>query len=212
MIAALPRVASERLASQVDTFPEKGFFTRDESLRFSNAAREHGLPCKVHADELSDLGSSAAFAKIGALSVDHLQCVSDEGVAALASSSTVATMMPATSFFVGLPYANARRLLDAGVRVALATDFNPGTAPAQDLQPTMLLAAAQMKMSAAEILCGVTFNAAAALGLEKTHGVLAPGRIGDVLVFDRPLVEVILSRRRPHRVVHRGRAMPPTHT
>ena len=84
-------------------------------------------------------------------------------------------MLPATSFFVGLPYANARRLLDAGARVALASDFNPGTAPAMDLQLTHMLAASQMKMSAAEILCASTFNAAAALGLEKTHGVIAPG-------------------------------------
>src|SRR6202007_2984119 len=114
--------------------------------------------------------TSAAFAQIGALSVDHLQCISDEGVKALANSKTVATMLPATRFFVGIPYANARKLLDAGARVALATDFNPGTAPAYDLQLTHMLAASQMKMSAAEILCATTYNAAAALGLESTHG------------------------------------------
>jgi len=191
-------------------------------MRFSHAAAKLGLPCKVHADELSDLGSSAAFAKVGALSVDHLQCISDEAVQLLATSATVATMLPATSFFVGLPYANARRLLDAGARVALATDFNPGTAPALDLQLTHMLAASQMKMSSAEILCGSTFNAAAALGLEKSHGVLAPGRAGDVLLYRcdatpdadgmNVLEQIILSRRAPDRVIHRGRAVPPTHT
>ena len=224
MIAALPHVAAEGLATQVDSFPEKGFFTRDEALRFSQAAQKRGLACKVHADELSDLGSAAAFAMIGALSVDHLQCISDEAVKVLASSATVATMLPATSFFVGLPYANARRLLDAGARVALATDFNPGTAPALDLQFTHMLAAAQMKMSPAEILCASTFNAAAALGLEKSHGVVAPGRTGDIVLFAsdaKPaddgmnlLQELILSRRRPTRVIHRGRALviPPTQT
>ena len=219
MIAALPRVASERLAAQVDTFPEKGFFSREESLRFSIAAREHGLPCKVHADELSDLGSATAFARIGALSVDHLQCINDEAVHLLAKSPTVATMLPATSFFVGLPYANARRLLDAGARVALATDFNPGTAPAMDLQLTHVLAASQMKMTAAEILCASTFNAAASLGLERTHGVLAPGRVGNVLLFQsnvKPdegganvLQEIILARRIPAQVLLRGTLVPP---
>lgn len=216
MITALATVASETLATQVDSFPEKGFFSRDEAIRFSQAAAKLGLPCKVHADELSDLGSSAAFARIGALSVDHLQCISDEAVELLASSPTVATMLPATSFFVGLPYANARRLLDAGARVALATDFNPGTAPALDLQLTHMLAAAQMKMSAPEILCTSTFNAAAALGLQQSHGVLAPGRVGDVLLFESDvtpdadgtnvLQEIILSRRKPARVVLRGHA------
>jgi imidazolonepropionase len=222
MIDVLSVVASEKLAAQVDSFPEKGFFTRDEAVRLSQAAGKLGLPCKVHADELSDLGTTAAFAKSGALSVDHLQCISDHAVDLLSASPTVATMLPATSFFVGLPYANARRLLDAGARVALATDFNPGTAPAMDLQLTHMLAASQMKMSSAEILCASTFNAAAALGLEKSHGVVAPGRIGDVLLFESDLArsddgtnvlrELILSRARPAQVIHRGRAIPPTQT
>jgi imidazolonepropionase len=215
MIAALPTIAKEQLADQVDSFPEKGFFTLESALRFSKASK---LPAKVHADELSDLGTSAAFAEIGALSVDHLQCISERGVEALSKSKTVATMLPATSFFLGLPYANARRLLNAGARVALATDFNPGTAPALDLQLTHMLAASQMKMSAAEILCASTFNAAAALGLDHSHGALLPGRVGNVLLFDigdirsaadalRRWQEIIISRERPKQVIHRGRAV-----
>lgn len=214
MIAVLPHVVSEKLADQVDTFPEKGFFTRESCLRFSEAAKKLGLPCKVHADELCDLGSSAAFIRAGALSIDHLQHINDEAVSLLSSHSTVATMLPATSFFVGIPYANARRLIDAGARVALATDFNPGTAPAHDLQLTHMLAASQMKMSATEILCASTYNAAAALGLEQTIGALLPGRVGDVLLYKldgaisrdgmSELQQIILSRRRPDAVLMAG--------
>jgi imidazolonepropionase len=209
MISLLPQVANERLADHVDTFPEKGFFTLESALRFSEAARGVGLPAKVHADELCDLGSSEAFARSGALSIDHLQHISDRAVQLLATSNTVATMLPATSFFVGLPYANARRLIDAGARVAVATDFNPGTAPAWDLQLTHLLAASQMKMTAAEILCATTFNSAAALGLEKTHGALLPGRVANVLLFDGSDTwdQIVLQRRRPTKVIVRGRVM-----
>lgn len=214
MIAALATIAQEKLADHVDTFPETGFFTLDNCLRFSRAAQATGLPCKVHADELCDLGSSADFIEIGALSIDHLQHINDRAVQLLATKSTVATMLPATSFFVGIPYANARKLIDGGARVALATDFNPGTAPALDLQLTHMLAASQMRMTAAEILCASTFNAAAALGLDRTHGALLPGRSADILLYrDATLEEIVIGRHRPVRVIAQGRtAFPPTHT
>lgn len=211
MITALETIARERLADQVDTFPERGFFTLDSALRFSDAAGRLGLPCKVHADELCDLGSSGEFIRAGALSVDHLQHINDQAVEMLADSPTVATLLPATSFFVGIPYANARRLIDAGARVALATDFNPGTAPAMDLQLTHMLAASQLKMTASEILCASTYNAAAALGLESMHGALLPGRVGHVLLYDASsevsddgmpeLQRIVLSRTAPTRVI-----------
>ena len=221
MIAALEIVHAESLATHVDAFPEKGFFTRESAMRFAEAAQRFGLPAKIHADELSDLGSSEAFARFGALSVDHLQCISNDAVKLLATSATVATMLPPTSFFVGLPYADARRLVDAGARVAVATDFNPGTAPAMDLQLTHLLAASQMKLTAAEVLCATTYNAAAALGLDQTHGALVAGRMGDVLLF-RPqaarvagdgtelLQEIFLNRIKPAQVITRGRALVPS--
>jgi imidazolonepropionase len=214
MIAALPTVVEETLAAHVDAFPEKGFFTLESSLRFAEAAKKFGLPAKIHADELTDLGSSQAFIKSGALSIDHLQCINKMSVRLLAQSRTVATMLPATSFFVGLPYANARRLVDAGAKLALATDFNPGTAPAMDLQLTHLLAASQMKLSAAEILCATTYNAACALGLGDTHGALLAGRAGNVLLFDAAdtsrgdgmdaLHHIVLNRVRPAKVIVRG--------
>lgn len=215
MIAALERVMLDNLAAHVDAFPEKGFFTLESSMRFAGAARRFGLPAKIHADELTDLGTSAAFIRAGALSIDHLQCINEDAVKLLAESRTVATMLPATSFFVGLPYANARRLVDAGARVAIATDYNPGTAPTSDLQLTHLLAASQMKLSAAEVLCATTYNAAGALGLDATHGAILPGRVGSLVLFDAPkhldddgmglLYDIILNRIRPKRVIVRGK-------
>ncbi|MCS7032834.1 MAG: imidazolonepropionase [Phycisphaerae bacterium] len=220
MIAALPQIAAAKLAKHVDAFPEKGFFTLESALRLARSAAGFGLAAKIHADELTDLGTSAAFIRAGARSIDHLQCISDEAVALLADSSTVATLLPATSFFVGLPYANARRLLDAGARVALATDFNPGTAPASDLQLTHLLAVSQLKMTAPEVLCATTLNAAAAVGLEATHGAILPGRAGNLLLYRagpdvdqtgiRLLQAILLERAVPERVIVRGGELPPT--
>ncbi|MGA2869952.1 MAG: imidazolonepropionase [Verrucomicrobiota bacterium] len=183
MIDVLPLIKSLRLASFVDSFPEKGFFSLDESLRFSEAAAKLGFGLKAHADELTDSGSSLAFIERGATSIDHLQNISDAAISALASSSTVATVLPATSFYLGLSYANARKLIKAGAKVALATDFNPGTAPSYRLQFTSLLAAANLRMTAAEILCALTFNAASALRIDQEYGAITPGKTGTILLF-----------------------------
>lgn len=176
MISILPIVKKEGLADFADAFPERGFFSLEESLRFASSAQKIGLGLKIHADELSDLGTSAAFAHKKALSVDHLQKISVEGVAALSNSKTVACLLPATSFFLGLDYANARKLLNSGAQVALATDFNPGTAPELGMNLTMRLAASQMKMDSWEIFAAATFNGAAALGLSESMGTLEPGQ------------------------------------
>ena len=179
MISILPTIRSEGLADFIDAFPEQGFFSLSESVRFIQAGQKQGLAAKVHADEMSDLNSAATFAQMGALSVDHLQKISADGIAALSKTSTVATMLPATSFYVGLEYAPARKLWDAGAAVALATDWNPGTAPSDDLFFTMMLASSQMKMTAAEIFCAVTYNAARACGL-KDRGTIASGMSGNL--------------------------------
>ncbi len=162
-MALLPTIQKENLASFVDTFPEKGFFSLEESLRLTREALKFGLKAKIHADEITDMGSSAAYIAQGALSIDHLQMISDEAVDLLAKSKTVATLLPATSFFLGIPYAKSRKLIDSGARVALASDYNPGTAPELDFRFTQLLGATQLKMTAAEILCASTYNAAQAV-------------------------------------------------
>lgn len=187
MIALLPEIRRDRLAEFADAFPEKGFFSLAESERFIRAAMEAGLKAKIHADEITDVGASAAFSQLGALSIDHLQQINDATLRSLSERRTVATLLPATSFYLGLPYAPARKLLDAGARVALATDFNPGTAPSSDMRFTQLLAATQYRMSPAEILCASTFGGAAAMGLEKNRGVLSKGRRADILLWRPPM-------------------------
>jgi imidazolonepropionase len=184
MIEALPEIVQARLATCVDSFPEKSFFSLEESLRFSQAAVQLGLAVKAHADEMSPLRTSEAFIQMGALSIDHLQHISSQAAALLGKSKTVATLLPCTSLFLGTEYARARHLISNGARVALASDFNPGTAPIPGLQLTMLTAASTLKMSAAEILCACTFNAAAALGKELDCGLLLPGRSADLLLWD----------------------------
>ena len=209
MIKALKLVADQNLATFVDAFPEKGFFTLKESLRLTTAARTFGLSAKIHADEMSDLGSAAAYAEHDAISVDHLQKISAKGIKALANAKTVATLLPATSFFSNLPYANARKLLDAGVRVALATDFNPGTAPEPGISLTLQLAAANFRMSSAEILCAATFNGAGALKLDDERGLLLSGyqahlnlfRVTDDSDPQQSLEEIFVEGQRPWRTI-----------
>jgi imidazolonepropionase len=213
MIAILDTVKTEGLAEFIDAFPDEGFFSLEQSLRFAREGIKRGLRPKIHADELAPFGSAENFSFMGALSVDHLQNISKEGVETLALRPTVATLLPATSFFLSLPYANARKLLDAGARVALATDYNPGTAPELSMPFTLRLAASQMRMSAAEILCAVTYNGAAALGEEADSGALLPGNRGDVLLWRSEatgrmaLEESILDGRSPERVFIGGRLL-----
>lgn len=219
MIDVLSRVAEEGLADFVDAFPERGFFSLEATARFVEAAATVGIRAKIHADELSNMGTSAAMMRASAISIDHVEEIGDEAIAMLGDSKTVATLLPATSFFLGISYANARRLIAAGARVALATDFNPGSAPALDMQMTNLLAASQLKMTSAEILCACTYNAAAALGLEETHGFLLPGRTANLLVWPLPtliacglqtmelLGHLLIERSAACAVVIRGRAV-----
>lgn len=210
MIAVLPIIAQEKLALSVDAFPEIGFFSLEESERYAKVARANGLSLKIHADELSPLGSAETFARLDALSVDHLQRIGNLGIEALATRDTVACLLPATSFYLDLPYTDARRLLQAGARVALATDFNPGTAPWPDFRQTCLLAATQFKMTPAEILCALTFNAAASLG-RTDRGTLTPGQRADLSLWKidglvkNGLEEILLSPQPPQRVLVNGR-------
>jgi imidazolonepropionase len=180
MIAVLPVVAKERLADYVDAFPEQGFFSLAESLRFLGEALKLGLKSKVHADELTAMGCVEGVVPLQSLSVDHLQQISAAGIENLKNSSTVATFLPSTSFYLDLDYAPARRVIDSGARVALASDYNPGTSPEAGLQLTALLAASRMKLSAAEIFAALTLNAAASLGIDSSTGRLAAGFDADI--------------------------------
>jgi imidazolonepropionase len=180
----IPRVASERLARFADVFCETGVYTVAESRRILQAARGHGLLLKLHADELTSSGGAELAAELGATSADHLAAISNEGIRALATSPTVATLLPGTMLFLGkAARAPARELINAGVPVALATDFNPGTSPTPNLPLVLTLGVSQLSLSAAESLMAATVNGAAALALAGRIGQLARGFFADLALF-----------------------------
>ncbi len=181
----LPAVANEKLASFADVFCEPGVFTTAETREILDASRGAGLAIKLHADELEPHGGAELAADLGATSADHLGAISTRGIAALAQSTTVATLLPGTMLFLGRSsQAPARALIDAGAAVALATDFNPGTSPTFNFPLILTLGVSQLRMSAAEALVAATVNGAAALGVAKSTGQIAPGYSADVALWD----------------------------
>jgi imidazolonepropionase len=182
----LPEIARSRLARFCDVFCETGVFDLQESERILARARDLGFQLKVHADELTPLGGAELAARLGAISADHLLCVTDAGIDALAASGTVATLLPGTAFFLGMPYAPARRLIERGVPVALASDCNPGTCPTENLPLVGAMACTQMKMLPAEAITAMTLNAAAALGCSDQLGSLEVGKQADLVICDVP--------------------------
>ncbi|MEW6522855.1 MAG: imidazolonepropionase [Bacillota bacterium] len=180
----LPRVVG--LARYCDVFCERGAFTPQHTRRILSRARELGMGLKLHADELSDLGGAELAAELGAVSADHLLCVSPPGIRALARAGVIAVLLPGTSFYLGKPYAPARDLVEAGVPVALATDANPGSSPTENLQLVLNLACLYLRLTPAEALCAATINAAHACGLGQELGSLEPGKRADLVVFRAP--------------------------
>jgi imidazolonepropionase len=181
----LPRVAAAGLAERCDVFCEPSVFDLAETERILRRARELGLDICVHADELEPFGGAQLAARLGARSADHLIRIDAAGRAALASSDTVAVLLPGTVFSLGLAtYAPARELIADGCAVAVATDFNPGSSPIQSLPLILSLACTQMRLTPAEALVAATLNAAWALGLAAEIGSLAPGKRADFLLLD----------------------------
>ena len=181
----LPIIAREQLAQFADVFCEPGIFTVDESREILGAARNAGLGIKLHADELTAGGGAELAGALRAISADHLAAVSDEGIAALAAGGTVATLLPGTMLFLGKStQAPARRLIEAGVPVALATDFNPGTSPTTNCPLVLTLGVSQLRMSVAEVFVAGTVNGAAALGIADRVGQLTPGFSADLALWD----------------------------
>jgi imidazolonepropionase len=181
----IPAVAEEGLAVFCDIFMEPGVFSALETRRVLTAGLEHGLVPKVHADELENSGAAELAAELGAASADHLGQISDEGIRALVRSETVATLLPATLLFLGRKqYAPGRRLLDMGAKVALATDFNPGTAPSPSMALVLTLACSQMGFDPLEALHAATAGGARALRLEDGRGTIRPGAPADLVLWD----------------------------
>lgn len=182
----LPAVAAEGLADYVDVFCDRGFFTVEQTDAILTAADHYGLKPKIHANELDCSGGVQIGVVHNALSVDHLERIGVDEVELLAASTTVATMLPGASFFLGMPYAPARRAVDAGVTVALASDYNPGSSPSGDMRFVWALGCIKMRLTPIEALHAVTINGAAAMGLGTTHGSLDRGRTANLLI-SRPL-------------------------
>jgi imidazolonepropionase len=182
----IPAVEQKRLAEYCDVFCEEGVFSVDQSRRILRAGLEHGLKPKLHADEFSAIGGAELAAEVGALSADHLLRARKSGIAALRDADVTATLLPGTAFFLGLPYAPARAFLETGVRVALATDFNPGSSYTPNMQLILTLACTQMRMTVEEAIQAATLHGAYALGLQGQVGALAPERWCDLVVLDIP--------------------------
>jgi imidazolonepropionase len=182
---ALPAVAADGLADAVDAFCETIAFSLEQTARVFETARALGLPVKLHADQLSDGGGAALAARFGALSADHLEYVSEEGIAAMARAGTVAVMLPAAFYFLREtklpPIEELRRL---NVPLAVATDSNPGTAPTTSPLLMLNMACTLFRMTPEEALAGLTVNAARALGMAATHGTLEPGKACDLAIWD----------------------------
>ncbi|MBM3900327.1 MAG: imidazolonepropionase [Gemmatimonadetes bacterium] len=181
----IPAVAAEGLARFCDVFCEPGVYTVDEARRILGAARAAGLQLKLHADELENGAAAELAAELGATSADHLAAISEQGIQALAAAQTVATLLPGTMLFLGRPkQAPARALISAGVPVALASDFNPGTSPTVNFPLVLTLGVSQLRLSVAEAFVAATVNGAAALGLAHEIGQIAPGFQADLALFD----------------------------
>ncbi|WP_191560198.1 imidazolonepropionase [Metabacillus idriensis] len=192
MLQLLDVIQKEELAQFVDIFCETGVFTIEQSKAFLSKAKQKGFQLKIHADEIDPLGGAELASELGAISAEHLVGASEEGIKQLAASGVIACLLPGTSFYLNKPdHAKARKMLEEGVVVTLATDFNPGSCPTENLQLIMSFAAVMYKMTVKEIWNAVTVNAAHAIGLGDERGVIAPMKQADLVIWDAVNYEYI---------------------
>ena len=182
----IPYVGRKKLATFCDVFCETGYFGLEDSERILSQGKKAGMLPKIHAEELHALGGAQLAGKVGAISADHLEHISDEGIGALKDSGVVAALLPGVSFFLNHPYAPARKLIDSGVAVAIASDFNPGSCMSFSLPIMMTIACTHMHMTPAEALTAVTLNGAAALNMSSVLGSIEVGKNADLVIADIP--------------------------
>ncbi len=178
----IPLVASEDLADYIDVFCDKGFFTVEDTDRILNAGMKYGLRPKIHANELARSGGIQVGVKYNALSVDHLEYTGEEEIAALLNSETIPVILPGAAFFLGMPYAPARQMIKAGLPLAMASDFNPGSSPSGNMQLILSMASILYRLTPEEGLNATTINGAYAMGVSEELGSIAKGKIANLLI------------------------------
>ena len=203
----IPAVAAEGLAEAVDVFCDRGFFTVEQTRRIVECGAKYGMKAKIHANELDFSGGVELGVEMGALSVDHLECSGEEQIEALKGSQTMPTLLPGAAFFLGMSYPPARKMVDAGLAVALASDYNPGSSPSGNMRFVTSLASIRMRLTPTEALWAATLNGAAAMGLSDNYGSITVGKVANFFItkplssfefftyaYNTPLIErIVLS-------------------
>lgn len=178
----IPKIAEEKLADYVDAFLESGYFSVEETTRIMEVGNQYGLKSKIHVNQFTAINGIEACVKNNALSVDHLEIVTDEDIEVLKNSVTMPVALPTCSYFISIPYTPARKMLEAGLPLALASDFNPGTTPSGNMNFVVATACIKMKMTPEEAINAATINAAYAMDLSNTHGSITKGKKASIII------------------------------
>ncbi|MBA4154750.1 imidazolonepropionase [Flavobacterium sp.] len=178
----LPKIAAEKLADYIDAFLETGYFSVEETERIMIAGKKHGLIPKIHVNQFTAIGGIEVCVKHNALTVDHLEVVTDEDIIVLKNAETMAVALPSCSYFISIPYTPARKMIDAGLPLALATDYNPGTTPSGNMNFVVATACIKMKMTPEEAVNAATINGAYAMGVSNTHGSITKGKKANIIL------------------------------
>lgn len=178
----LPKIANENLADYIDAFLETGYFSVAETIKIMEAGKKYGLPAKIHVNQFTAIDGIKACVENEALSVDHLELVTDEDLKALLNSKTMPVALPSCSYFINIPYTPARKIIDAGLPLALATDYNPGTTPSGNMNFVVATACIKMKMTPEEAINAATINGAYAMGVSATHGSITKGKRANIIL------------------------------
>jgi len=178
----LPKIANENLADYIDVFLETGYFSVSETIKIMEAGKKYGLPAKIHVNQFTAIDGIKACVENEALSVDHLELVTDEDLKTLHNSKTMPVALPSCSYFISIPYTPARKIIDAGLPLALATDYNPGTTPSGNMNFVVATACIKMKMTPEEAINAATINGAYAMGVSATHGSITKGKRANIIL------------------------------
>jgi imidazolonepropionase len=178
----LPKIANENLADYIDAFLETGYFSVAETIKIMEAGKKYGLPAKIHVNQFTAIDGIKACVENEALSVDHLELVTDEDLKALLNSKTMPVALPSCSYFISIPYTPARKIIDAGLPLALATDYNPGTTPSGNMNFVVATACIKMKITPEEAINAATINGAYAMGVSATHGSITKGKRANIIL------------------------------